>query len=108
MATFKVMTWNVENLLTPSPGDADELHVFQQKLLVLSTIINQEHPDVVALQEVGGEGPLVELQDALGGTYPHRAISVFPDQRGIRVCFLWTAPGTHGWTSDRWDRAGEP
>ncbi len=85
---FKVMTWNVENLLTPSPGDADELHVFQQKLLVLSTIITQENPDVVALQEVGGEGPLVELQDALGGTYPHRAISVFPDQRGIRVCFL--------------------
>jgi len=86
---LKVMTWNVENLFRPPLGAPnEELHVFQQKLLVLSTIINQENPDVLALQEVGGETALMDLQDALGGTYPHRAISVFPDQRGIRVCFL--------------------
>lgn len=82
---LKVMTWNVGNLFRPPLGAPDEdVHVFQHKLLVLSTIINQENPDVLALQEVGGENPLVDLQDALGGPYPHRATSLFPDQRNRR------------------------
>ena len=51
-------------------------------------MINQQDPDVVALQEIGGEEPLHDLQQALGGTYPHRVVSAFPDRRGIRVAFL--------------------
>ena len=44
-------------------------------------------PDVVALQEIGGPEPVNDLQQALG-TYPHAAVSAFPDGRGIRVAFL--------------------
>jgi len=51
-------------------------------------VLGELSPDVVALQEVGGEEPLQNLQEALGGTYPHRAVSAFPDGRGIRVVFL--------------------
>jgi endonuclease/exonuclease/phosphatase family metal-dependent hydrolase len=43
---------------------------------------------VVGLQEVGGAEPIEDLQEALGGTFPHRAVSAAPDGRGIRVAFL--------------------
>ena len=89
MTAFKVMTWNVENLFRP-PADAAEAEKqrFQQKLGLLAGVINQLDPDVLALQEVGGEPPLFDLRQALGGSYPHHAVSAFPDQRGIRVAFL--------------------
>ena len=89
MPTFKVMTWNIENLFRPGPGAAQpEQQRFQQKLQLLANVINQLAPDVVALQEVGGLEPLSDLQQALGAGFPHRAISAFPDGRGIRVAFL--------------------
>jgi endonuclease/exonuclease/phosphatase family metal-dependent hydrolase len=89
MTIFKVMTWNVENLFRPQPGaNLAERERFERKLGVLAGVINGLDADVVALQEVGGEEPLLDLQQALGGMYPHRAISAFPDQRGIRVAFL--------------------
>lgn len=89
MATFKAMTWNVENLFRPAPGATQpEQERHQAKLTLLANVINQLDPDVVALQEIGGLEPLHDLQQALGGTYAHRAISNFPDSRGIRVAFL--------------------
>jgi len=89
MPAFKVMTWNVENLFRPAPGAAQgEQQRFQQKLQLLSAVINQLAPDVVALQEVGGLEPLTDVQQALGGNFPHLAISLFPDPRGIRVAIL--------------------
>jgi len=93
MTIFKALTWNVENLYRPAldASQADQQQ-FQQKLVLLASVINQLDPDVLALQEVGGEEPLFDLQQALGGTYPHRAISAFPDQRGIRVAFLSKLP----------------
>lgn len=88
MATFKVMTWNVENLFRPAPGaPAAQQQRYQQKLQVLATVINQQAPDVLALQEVGGLEPVNDLQQVAGG-YPHRAVSNFPDGRGIRVAFI--------------------
>jgi endonuclease/exonuclease/phosphatase family metal-dependent hydrolase len=89
MTTFKAMTWNVENLFRPQPG-TEEAHLqrYRRKLGLLADVIGRLNPDVVALQEVGGEGPLQDLQGALGGAYPHRAVSAFPDGRGIRVAFL--------------------
>jgi len=87
------MTWNIENLFRPAPGAAQpEEQRFQQKLQLLANVINQLAPDVVALQEVGGLEPLGDLQQALGAAYPHRAISAFPDGRGIRVAFLSKQP----------------
>lgn len=89
MTTLGVMTWNVENLFRPDPGvELVGQQTYAQKVTFLATVINQLGPDVVALQEIGGEEPLLDLQQALGGTYPHRAISAFPDRRGIRVAFL--------------------
>jgi endonuclease/exonuclease/phosphatase family metal-dependent hydrolase len=89
MPTFKAMTWNVENLFRPAPGATQlDQQRFQRKLALLAGVINQLAPDVVALQEIGGEEPLHDLQQALGETYPHRAVSAFPDRRGIRVAFL--------------------
>ena len=89
MTSFKAMTWNVENLFRPNSGapEADQQR-FQEKLALLADVIKRLDPDVVALQEIGGEEPLHDLQQALGGAYPHRVISAFPDRRRIRVAFL--------------------
>ena len=89
MTVFKAMTWNVENLFRPASGTtrADRQR-FRRKLALLAGVIDRLGPDVVALQEIGGEEPLHDLQQALKGTYPHRASSAFPDRRGIRVAFL--------------------
>jgi endonuclease/exonuclease/phosphatase family metal-dependent hydrolase len=92
MTTFKVMTWNVENLFRPKP-DAEEKvkQRYQRKLELLADVIERLDPDVVALQEVGGEHgeePLDDLQQALGGSHPHRALSAFRDGRDIQVAFL--------------------
>lgn len=93
MATFKIMTWNVENLFRPSPGaSAEDQQRFQDKLTLLAVVITQLAPDMVALQEIGGDEPLFDLQQALGAAYPHRRASNFPDQRGIRVAFLSKLP----------------
>lgn len=90
MTTFKVMTWNVENLFRPALGA--EHQRFEQKLRLLAEVITRLDPDVVALQELGGEEALGDLQQALGGTYRHHAVSAFPDRRGIRVAFLSRHP----------------
>ncbi|NEQ23321.1 MAG: hypothetical protein F6K28_30045 [Microcoleus sp. SIO2G3] len=89
MSAFKVMTWNVENLFRPG-GDSgpktDE--AFAKKLSSLAEVILKLDPDVLALQEVGGEAPLADLADALEGRYSHSKLSEHPDRRGIRVGFL--------------------
>jgi endonuclease/exonuclease/phosphatase family metal-dependent hydrolase len=83
------MTWNVENLFRPEQGteEADRQR-YERKLGLLARVIDGLSPDVVALQEVRGEEPLQDLQEALGGAYPHSAVSAFPDGRGIRVAFF--------------------
>jgi endonuclease/exonuclease/phosphatase family metal-dependent hydrolase len=50
-------------------------------------------PDVLALQEIGSSQsseahPLDDLQARLNGLYPFKALSSYPDARGIRVGFL--------------------
>jgi len=92
MSSFTVMTWNVENLFRPGETDAAADPVaFSQKLTLIANTIKKAAPDVLALQEVGGKEPLFDLQQELvsvGAPYPHRALSSFPDGRGIRVAFL--------------------
>jgi len=93
MTAFGAMTWNVENLFRPQQGAADdERERYRKKLGLLAGVIGGLDPDAVALQEVGGEEELADLQDALGGGYPHQAASGFPDGRGIRVAFLSKHP----------------
>lgn len=88
MATFRAMTWNVENLFEPQQDATEEQQRYRDKLGLLAGVIVDLSPDVVALQEVGGGGALEGVQGALDGAYPHRAVSAFPDRRGIRVAFL--------------------
>jgi endonuclease/exonuclease/phosphatase family metal-dependent hydrolase len=83
------MTWNVENLFRPKPtAPAEELQRYNDKLALLASVIKGQDLDVMALQEIGGDDPLEELQQSLGGAFPHRESSVLPDRRGIRVAFL--------------------
>jgi endonuclease/exonuclease/phosphatase family metal-dependent hydrolase len=92
-ATIKVMTWNVENLFRPPTGAAAaDTDRFRRKLTLLANTIAGLDPDVVALQELGGDEPLGDLQEALGVRYPHRRFSAFPDRRGIGVGFLSRLP----------------
>lgn len=93
MATFKVMTWNIENLFRPGSesgplGQAE----FMQKLTSLANVILKLDPDVVAVQEIGGEEPFDDLSEKLEGRYPHLKLSNQPDGRGIRVGFLSKLP----------------
>lgn len=92
MPSFKVMTWNVENLFRPKPeAEEDVKRLYRSKVELLADVIERLDPDVVALQEVGGENgddPLDDLQQALGGSHPHGTLSAFRDGRDIQVAFL--------------------
>jgi endonuclease/exonuclease/phosphatase family metal-dependent hydrolase len=96
MTTIKAMTWNVENLFSPKPDAEEEAKQrYRSKLELLADVIDRLDPDVLALQEVGGvdgEKPLDDLQQALGGSHPHRALSAFRDGRDIQVAFLSKHP----------------
>ena len=62
--------------------------VYRRKLRELARVIHEVAPDVLALQEVGGEDALIDLQRALGaGLYDHRALGT-PDARGIACAVL--------------------
>lgn len=88
MTTLRLMTWNVENLFLPDDkGRTDDQSVFRRKLAALTAVIDQEAPDVVALQEIGSAGALAALQASLGRPLPHTALGG-PDRRGIRVAVL--------------------
>jgi endonuclease/exonuclease/phosphatase family metal-dependent hydrolase len=88
MAFFTVATWNVENLFRP-PASASVGVVarYRDKLALLAAVVRAINPDVLALQELGGEDALADLAAALGGDWPHQA-AASPDGRGIRVGFL--------------------
>ncbi len=89
MATFKVMTWNLENLFSVGnsfgPKTQEE---YTQKLNSLTNVILDLDPDVLAVQEVGDLQAFEELLAQLEGRYPHSYVSTSPDIRGIRVGFL--------------------
>ena len=103
MARFAVMTWNVENffpvgaLVSPQSRTPVTQQAFDAKLNFVAPFILQQQPDVVALQEIGGrdasDSSVIEaLQARLQGEYPHRAMSMHPDSRRIRVAFLSRLP----------------
>jgi endonuclease/exonuclease/phosphatase family metal-dependent hydrolase len=96
MTTFKLMNWNVENLFLPDPSKPESQHAFQAKLIKLAAEIDQEKPDVLALQEIGPNGALAALQQALTHSMPHAAEGD-PEaggepSRAIRVAILSTKP----------------
>jgi endonuclease/exonuclease/phosphatase family metal-dependent hydrolase len=99
--SFTAMTWNVENLFPPghfvSARKAVTDEEYNAKLEYLAQMILTIRPDVLALQEIGSSEssavqPLADLQNSLNGQYPHKALSGYPDRRGIRVGFLSRFP----------------
>jgi endonuclease/exonuclease/phosphatase family metal-dependent hydrolase len=89
MTTFKIMTWNLENLYRAgSEFGPDTQLEYEKKLDTLAEVILKLDPDVLAVQEVGNPNAFDDLVSRLGGRYPHRQLSTNPDPRGIRVGFL--------------------
>jgi endonuclease/exonuclease/phosphatase family metal-dependent hydrolase len=97
MSTLTVTTWNVQNLFRPGTSptagrDAEDTPEarsrYKTKLGELARAIRELAPDVIALQEVGGDAALTDLQRAVGADlYDHRAVGE-PDARGICCAFL--------------------
>src|SRR5262245_9629948 len=90
MTALRVMTWNVQNLFDPGTPDGPKTQGdFDAKIASLSTVINQVAPHLLALQEVGDDPVLDDLQAALSPAMPHKLVGL-PDSRGIRVALLST------------------
>ena len=89
MISFKVMTWNLENLFRVGhPSGPKTPEEYAQKLSSLADVILELDPDVLAAQEIGGTDSLSDLINLLEGRYPHVQVSTRADARGIRVGFL--------------------
>ena len=116
VATFRVATWNVENLfdavvnqplsyLTGEPKDAEWCPQswrrwtdarYRTKLERLAWVIDRMKPDAIALQEVENRGVVEALCETLrknhGWTFPHIAHAESTDPRGIDVAILSRHP----------------
>jgi endonuclease/exonuclease/phosphatase family metal-dependent hydrolase len=89
MTTFRVMTWNIENLFQFGDQNGPKTDTeYQEKLQSLAQVILTLAPDVVALQEIGSPEAFNDLLALLQNNYPHLQLSTHPDRRGIRVGFL--------------------
>jgi hypothetical protein len=93
MPTFKVMTWNVENLFRPGQAPtALPAADYQAKVDLLATTISRLGPDVLAFQEIGSDSAFQDLRQALGKKFEHARLSTHADGRGIRVGFISQLP----------------
>jgi endonuclease/exonuclease/phosphatase family metal-dependent hydrolase len=96
--TFKVMTWNVHNLFdTVDDSYEDEVLTASQlgaKLDHIATVIRNNQPDVLALQEVEKESLLVQLNAKLGSSAfaNYRLVPTYRDPRGINVAVMSRFP----------------
>lgn len=94
MPDTRVMTWNVENLFRPNSGDDTAHAAYGAKLASLAAVINEQAPQVIALQEIGSPEALADLVTLLDGDWS--SLLADPDGRGIRVGFLSRLPMTSG------------
>jgi endonuclease/exonuclease/phosphatase family metal-dependent hydrolase len=82
------MTWNVENLFDVGDEDGPDTQAeLKAKVESLRSVIDEQKPHVLGLQEIGSESALGKLQAALKTPMPHKAVAA-PDERGIRVAFI--------------------
>jgi endonuclease/exonuclease/phosphatase family metal-dependent hydrolase len=88
VANLTVMTWNLQNLFPAGTefGPATQQD-YDAKIAALAGVIDAAEPDVLALQEVGPEEVLADLNAACSIDFDHRLAGV-PDGRGIRVSLL--------------------
>ena len=88
MAELTVMTWNVQNLLpVGQEGGPRTDEEYRAKLDGLAAVIDRVEPDLLALQEVGPDQVLADLDAACATDLDHRVVGS-PDNRGIRVALL--------------------
>ena len=93
MVAFRLMTWNVQNLLPVGTKDGPPTQAaLDAKLASLAQVIDAQQPDVLALQEVGPPQMLEALQERLTHKLPLLEVSEHPDRRQIRVAFLGRLP----------------
>ncbi len=94
MSRLSVMTWNVENFFPAGiPSGPPDKDAYDRKVEYLAGMIRGLAPDVVALQEVGGQEPADDLAAAVGAGW-QTVLSTHPDGRGIRVAVLSPHPLT--------------
>jgi len=87
--TFRIMTWNVENLFQfGAAGGPTTKDAYDAKLETLVAVIAKLSPDVLAVQEIGTTEAFADLKKGLPAAYAHSALSTHPDGRGIRVGFI--------------------
>ncbi|MFF2045446.1 endonuclease/exonuclease/phosphatase family protein [Kitasatospora sp. NPDC058170] len=96
-------TWNLENFCRPLPAGsapdpvkcaAKDQATYDAKVEALAGVIGEIGPDLLGVQEVGGQEPLDDLVAKLPGTW-HTAVSDHPDPRGIRVGVISRWPITN-------------
>jgi hypothetical protein len=88
-----VMTWNIQNLFPVGHVDGPATQQeYDDKVAGLAEVINAVAPDVLALQEVGPEQVLADLNAACSIDFDNRLAGI-PDGRGIRVALL--SPGSY-------------
>ena len=86
------MTWNVQNLLPVThPDGPATAAAYEAKIAGLAAVIDAVAPDVLAVQEVGGDDELADLADACATDLSQRAVAT-ADDRGIRVALLSARP----------------
>ena len=90
MTAFKAMTWNVENLFSPKPDAEEEAKQrYRSKLELLADVIDRLDPDVLALQEVGGEDgekPLLYFLPSTDLRVPKGAAEIDVGRLGLAGC----------------------
>lgn len=90
--TFKLTTWNIENLFRPLPTAPKRQRLaYDAKLAFLAGTLDTLTPDVVALQEVGSPQALTDLRNELRNSFPFSRVGI-QDGRGISVAFLSKLP----------------
>jgi endonuclease/exonuclease/phosphatase family metal-dependent hydrolase len=88
VADLTVMTWNIQNLFPVGHGDGPATQQeYDDKVAGLAEVIDAVAPDVLALQEVGPEQVLADLNAACSIDFDNRLAGI-PDGRGIRVALL--------------------
>lgn len=88
MPDLTVMTWNIQNLFPVGHVDGPATQQeYDDKVAGLAEVINAVEPDVLALQEVGPEHVLADLDAACSIDFDNRLVGS-PDGRGIRVALL--------------------
>src|SRR5262249_16162277 len=83
------MTWNLENLFKTGHASGPPTQaVYDKKIQGLASIINDQSPDALTVQEVGDPAELDDPVKQVKGGKWDRGVGKHRDVRGIRVAWL--------------------